>query len=378
MGLRSREEQSGPGVEGYGGGEDQALDHVLPLRRGAEQVEAVADHLQEERADHRPPDRSLASEQRRPAEHDRRDRIELDPLVRVPLRRLHLREQDHARDARREAGDREGRGTDDADAHARQASRFRVSAGRIDVPAERRAREDEAAEEREREPDEDRVVDPPGAAEAEDRPAVGLDRDEVAARHDLREAVDDDRGGERGDERVHLADRDQEPVPDPAAEAHEAPEDERSPDSDARVQENLAGDDRAEPGDGADREIEPARDEYERPADRDDPDRRRLEGEVLQVRRRAERAARDGERDAARVERDPASRHHAARPVGGESAANAARSTASSLMDAWSNSATIAPARITSTRCARPRTSSCADEMSRIAMPSAARPCSSS
>src|SRR5579884_946618 len=369
MGLRSRAAPSGPGVEGYGGGEDQALDHVLPLRRGAEQVEAVADHLQEERADHRPPDRSLASEQRRPAEHDRRDRIELDPLVRVPLRRLHLREQDHARDARREAGDREGRGTDDADAYARQASRFRVSAGRIDVPAERRAREDEAAEEREREPDEDRVVDPPGAAEAEDRPAVGLDRDEVAAGHDLREAVDDDRGGERGDERVHLADRDQEPVPDPAAEADEAAEDERSPDSDARVQEDLAGDDRAEPGDGADREIEPARDEHERPADRDHDAVVADDGDV---------DAPHEPPDAALVERDPASRHHAARPVGGESAANAARSTASSLMDAWSNSATIAPARITSTRCARPRTSSCSDEMSRIAMPSAARPCSSS
>ena len=38
------------------------------------------------------------------------------------------------------------------------------------------------------------------------------------------------------------------------------------------------------PGDRPDREVEPAGDEDERPAGGDDPDRRRLEREVLHVR----------------------------------------------------------------------------------------------
>ena len=53
-------------------------------------------------------------------------------------------------------------------------------------------------------------------------------------------------------------------------------------------------------------------------------------------------------------------------------AANAARRTASSVIVCSSNSATIAPLRMTSTRWARPSTSSCSEEIRRTAMPSAA------
>src|SRR5581483_3449791 len=294
---RSRPPPPRPGVERDGSGEDAALDHVLPLRRRAEQVEAVADHLQEEGPEHGAPDGSLAAEQRRAAEDDGRDRIELDAAVRVPLCRLHLREEDDAGDARGEAREGERRRADRPDADARQARRLRVAAGRVDVAAEHRPPEQEAADEGEGEPDEHGVVDPPGGAEPERREPLGLHRDEVAARDHLREAVDDDRGGERGDERVHATERDEQAVADPAAEPDEGAEHERAPQPDARVQEDLPGQDRREAGDGADGEVEAAADEDERAADRDDADGRRLEGEVLHVRPGEEGAARDGQGD---------------------------------------------------------------------------------
>src|SRR5581483_3773656 len=105
---------------------------------------------------------------------------------------------------------------DDVDADAREPRGLRVAAGGVDVPAEARAREQEPGAEGERQPDEDRVVDAPRGAEAERRPAVRLDRDEVASGDDLGEPVDDDRRRQRGDERVDLPERYEEPVPDPA------------------------------------------------------------------------------------------------------------------------------------------------------------------
>src|SRR5262245_21157026 len=163
------------------------------------------------------------------------------------------------------------------------------------------------------------------------------------------------------------------------------------------MQKGLAAHDRGEAGDRTDRQVEPAGDEDEGAAGGDDADGRRLESEVLHVRFGEERAARDRERDEQRDEGDhhavlaehpdvepgrkrgsalrldllAADRSHAA--VAPAAVPNAARRTASSFMCAWSNSATIRPLCITSTRCASPSSSSCSDEISRTAMPSAAR-----
>src|SRR5581483_7265522 len=217
------------------------------------------------------------------------------------------------------------------------------------------------------------------------REPLGLHRDEVAARDHLREAVDDDRGGERGDERVHATERDEQAVADPAAEPDEGAEHERAPQPDARVQEDLPGQDRREAGDGADGEVEAAADEDERAADRDDADGRRLEGEVLHVRQGDEQpdegdddavVADDGDVQEAggielpSLERDLLRRRHAT--LASPPVANAACRRASSLIVCSSSSATILPPRMTSTRCARPRISSCSDEMSSTPMPSAA------
>ena len=97
----------------------------------------------------------------------------------------------------------------DVDADAGEPGGLGVAADRVRVAAEGRAREEEAAHEREAEPDEDRVVDPPRVAEPEGREALGLHGDEVSARDDLREAVDDDRRGQGRHERVDAAERDQ-------------------------------------------------------------------------------------------------------------------------------------------------------------------------
>src|SRR5581483_9978376 len=139
--------------------------------------------------------------------------------------------------------------------------------------------------------------------------------------------------------------------------------------------------------------VEAAGDEDERSSDGDDSDRRGLEREVLHVRPGEEDRARERERDEqrdecddnaviahdrevdagqralrARLQRGGFGRHAASSPP----VANAAWSTASSLIVFWSNSATSRPARITSTRCARPSSSSCSEEISSTAMPDSA------
>src|SRR6478672_5425323 len=54
-----------------------ADDDLLQERRDAEQVQAVAEHAHDQRADQRAAERALAAHQARAANHRRRDRVEL-------------------------------------------------------------------------------------------------------------------------------------------------------------------------------------------------------------------------------------------------------------------------------------------------------------
>src|SRR5262249_6959399 len=155
------------------------------------------------------------------------------------------------------------------------------------------------------------------------------------------------------------------------------------------------GDDRPEAVDGADREVDPARDDHERPGRGDDERRRLLLEDVEQVRLGEERRARHREDDEQDRERDqdpeaPQPRQLGAgaqrRPQLPEPAlldvraaahearwsANAAARIGPSAISPPVSTAAIRPRRMTSTRCARPTISSSSEEINSTPRPSAA------
>ena len=130
-------------VEQHGDDDHAADDDLLEERRDAQQVEAVAQHAHDQRADQRAAERAFAAHQAGAADHGGGDRVELvvdagDRLRRVEPRGQHDRgnrahQPRHAVDHRLVEADRD----------ARQARRFFVAADRVDVAAERRPREHE-------------------------------------------------------------------------------------------------------------------------------------------------------------------------------------------------------------------------------------------
>src|SRR5262245_50240149 len=258
-------------------------------------------------------------------------------------------------------------------------------------------------EDRERQPD--RVLDPPELAVAE-RAEVGVvDDDQIATRHHLRHAVEHEARRERGDERVDPEDRDEEGVHEAEPEAAERAEQQGGPHADVRHE--LRGGDAADREHRADREVEAAADDHERLHVGDDRGGRHLVEDVQLVRTREEDVALDAQVDEEHEDayddsvladaREPrgdgqpdaqrlsaldgrAARAHRPPPAapGATAVPNAACTSAGSFTSAPSNSATIRPVRITSTRCASRATSSNSDEMRMTAVPSAASESSSS
>ena len=74
-----RPSASTKGVDADGEQNDRALEDALIGRVDVQQVEAVADHREKQDAEHRPPDRAGAAEDRRPADDDPGDRVERNP-----------------------------------------------------------------------------------------------------------------------------------------------------------------------------------------------------------------------------------------------------------------------------------------------------------
>src|SRR5262249_19394429 len=150
----------------------------------------------------------------------------------------------------------------------------------------------------------------------------------------------------------------------------------------------IRGGDRGEPVDRPDGEVDPARDEDERACRGDDQRRRLLIEDVEHVVLRGKGLARQREREEEREERNenPAApqephagrAHLLARHPGtlrrgvrrhadtAEGSANAAARIRLSLIASPSSCSTMRPLRMTSTRWARPMSSSTSDEIRRI------------
>ena len=276
------------------------------------------------------------------------------------------------------------------DPDAAEPRRLGVAAGRVDVAAEGRPAEQDHREDR----DDDHH---PGAArDAEDlRRGEGLElrviehHDEVAVGRDRADAADDERHRERADQRVDPEARDDDAVREP----DDQPDRDAGEDPDRRPEQTAScgGGRTGQAVDRADREVDPAGDQDEGAGRRDDDDPGLLVEDVREVRTRRNggltiaritNAITNGIRIPPRRITTWRARAPAGRPAGRDrrSSRHAALARpkeaarmASSVMASARSSAEIRPPRMTTTRWARPRTSSISFEMSRIATPPAAR-----
>src|ERR1700754_5020774 len=64
-------------IEQNGADDNHAFYDLLVIGRHAQQIQAVVDHADQQRADHRAAQRTRAARQARTADHDRGDRVEL-------------------------------------------------------------------------------------------------------------------------------------------------------------------------------------------------------------------------------------------------------------------------------------------------------------
>src|SRR5581483_2111485 len=375
-------------VGGDGDEDEPALDDLLVRGVDVEQVEAVSDDRQQHDPDEAAPDCPVAAEDARAADDRGRDRGQLVAGADVRLRRLRPRGEQHAGEPRREPRDGEAARADDVDADSRQARRLGVSAHGVDVAAEGGPGDQHDREHREAEEEPADVGDAEGAVLADVAEAQVVDGDDVAARDEDREAAVDDAHGQRADERVDPCQVDGDAVGDAETETGCDCGDET--DRRRRRERHLRRGDARDADHGADGEVEDAREDADRLADRQQPERAPLVEQVGEVPRREEVAGGEGEREEERDERDgdaevaqldlgeakpePAAAAALGQGLLGHAAsvANAAASTRSIVASSLEYSATIRPRRMTTMRCARPRTSSSSDEMRRTAMPSRA------
>ena len=189
-----------------------------------------------------------------------------------------------------------------------------------------------------------------------------VEDEQVALRDEVGEAADDERHGERRDQRVDAEHGDDEAVDEADSEAGA---DRRAAIADAvpSVLAEVRGDDGRERVGRADREVDAAGDEHERPGRRDDQRRRLLVEDVEQVGARRERASssaqsttkRSDERDQDPEAAQARSRRRAGAPASDArrgaasltppptSSAKAARRIAFSVIASPASSATIRP-----------------------------------
>ena len=131
---------TGDGVERHGGEEDEAGDHVLDRGAVAEQVDAVRDGRDDERAHERADHPAAAAEQARPADHGSGDRVEEQRATAGRrVHRVEARSEDHPAHPRHQPRDHEDHDADPLDVDAGAARGLGVAADGVDVAAERRA-----------------------------------------------------------------------------------------------------------------------------------------------------------------------------------------------------------------------------------------------
>src|SRR5690606_15041319 len=389
---------------GVDGEEDDDADgDLLPLLRDRHDPQAVGERGHDERADHGPEDRGLAAAQGRAADDDGGDRLELVPEPEAGLGRVEPRRHDDAREPGEDARDRVDHDLPAPHVDAGDRRRLLVGADGQRVPADERLAEQHARDDGGDEEDEDGVRQP-GHELAERDLAEARDVGEVdglGAGDDERQALRDHHGRERRDERRDAEERHVEAVDEPEQRPGRDPAEHAHRERETEVGEEHARHDGAQRHPGPDRQVDPARGDDERRAERHDPGDRGGEQDALDVRPVEEVRARDreeredhheaGEREdllellaVARAARrhdgvgqgvgDGGGRGHRASPVVARRCSAPPKRVASSMTlcgvaSALSRTPVTRPSHMTTIRSDRRRTSGSSDEIMTIALP---------
>jgi hypothetical protein len=240
----------------------------------------------DEQADHGAEDGSLAAEDRRAADDDRGDDVEVGERLPGDGRGAELRERQHGAQSRHGAGQRVDEDQMTVDVDADPAGAELVGADRVRIPAELRLVQHDRADDHDDEGDERQRRD---ADDLDVRVEVGEHlrngSDVDAAGEHLRQAEGDGERAQRDDQRRDLRFGDQEPVERAPGDAG----DQRAEDADASggpavaadALHHLRGDHRGEHEHGADGQVDAGSDDHEGHADAEDgPD-----GDVLRDQR---------------------------------------------------------------------------------------------
>src|SRR5437764_9044202 len=134
-------------VERDGCEEDQAGGDVLAGVRVADEVDAVADHADDQTAEERAADTPPPAEEAHAADHGCGDRVEQNgSAARREVDRVETRGEDDPAERSHRARDHEHEDADQFHVDAGAARRLRVATHRVDMPAEPRSARDVAAE----------------------------------------------------------------------------------------------------------------------------------------------------------------------------------------------------------------------------------------
>src|SRR3954452_12926030 len=281
-------------VEVDGADQHRPDGDLLPERLDADDDEPVLQHGRDEDAEDGPEHGPDAAEQARPADDDRRDRVEVVGVVAAERRRREARERHEPGQARQRARQRVDLHEVTVDADAGAPRRLLVGADRVRVAPEARPGQQDAEDERDGERDDHQVghlVEQPPAADRRDElerhvalvDAAG-DEQRRAERHPERAERDDQRRDARlGDEEaVQRAPR------QAGRERTAQPGEDRAPVVAADHVHRLDGDDAAEYEHRADRQVDAGRDDHVRHPGRDDQEDGGVRGDVARVRSRDE------------------------------------------------------------------------------------------
>ena len=206
------------------GGEDHGR-----LRRGdAEEEDRRSQRLDGEDADHGAGDRELAAHERRAAEHDREDRVELDVEARrVGVGGHDVRAVEDAGHAREQAARDVGAEDDAARAHAGEAARLGVDADGLGEHAERGSPLDQRDHDDRGDRDEQREGKPDDVAGRDELVRRAGDGRDEALGDEQRHAAAGEHQHERRDDGLDAEHRDEEAVPDAEDERDEEADEQR-------------------------------------------------------------------------------------------------------------------------------------------------------
>src|SRR3954470_18029267 len=365
---------------------------LLPERLDAQDDQRRRDRAEQQRAERGAVDAAGAAEDRDAADHRRGDHGQLVAGAGGRVDGREARREQRPAESGQRAGEHE-RGQDAAvRAHAGQARALWVRADRVELPPGAEVAQPLPDHDHHDERDDHQVRDAEDRAGADVEEVVGqrLGVDLAPVRPQERQAAERVERPQRHDERRPLAPGGEEAVEQPARRAHQDRQQEHQRQGHARMLgEQVAGQEGGEPDDRADRQVDVARDDHERLADREDREDRRVEREVAQRGGLQEARLEDaGEGDPQRERDDDAELADAEDALdeaagalaldgcgGGRQAAAsstwpvASRITLSSSASARDSSPVRRPSCMTSTRSAMPSTSGSSLEIIRTATP---------